>query len=921
MKSLKNQTINDFEAIVVDYGSTDGTVGVVKEIAAGDSRFKLITLKNSNPAEARNAGIKAACGDYLAFLDANDSYTRTFLKAMYDTVKKYSADMAVGRMMSFDSFGTHTFSSSQRLSKRFTTHRFDKDFIWNPSLSNKLFRREKVLAMGLSFGGAPAVQESLFTVEYALNCNEIACCRWGFSEYRAAQLIGDERASSAEDYLEAYSFLRSIAKEAFAKAIETAQSDFEKEELQRRCDNYVDELYLKEITLIINQFYRYFWLLSDDEITQLCNIITYLVSRASQNAQTKILNWNSDIFVDETLIGTKSGMSKSAKITIALSGERTAEQLKTELDYLFAQKVPSFRLYVYDELKDIFPSQLSELCNVSFVTADNQSDFKNKVLGTADTDYIFFLDEFTMINQKTLQRHYNTICRNEEFVFTSSPVSGYVDGQVLHFNAVALAYSYEKAINCISETASYVFDLHFCNKLFNTELLRELKITFSDNSTFDMYAIYRDSIFKRLGFDGFYIGGDENSYLSELSQSLDKLPPECVEFYNTRHEKYADMKRKKPFTARVKSKIKSALKKNIERANRMLCCIFSRLPLKNRALFYTIRAEGTLLENSKTVYDALDADKLICAHAIPHSIKLKPIIYYHLLTNKVIVTDDYNRYLRSIKLRPEQKVIQIWHAGGAFKRFGLDAPSILTRHEEIDTHSQYDAVIVTSEYCRQFYAHAFGIGIDKVLPLGMPRTDSILSEKSISDLRRNIYAKHPELKGKKVLSYFPTFRELNGKRYAYDPQIDWDKLNNSLRDDEVFVIHKHPVMPENFLGDSKYDKIKDFSKDKTSELSAISSVIITDYSSVIFDTSLLNLPTVFYCPDFDMYERDFYVRYPEDLPGPVVYDDDELISALHDAIDKPDTERLKEFRHKFMGACDGKSSKRVVELIKSYLNN
>ncbi|MCR4616416.1 MAG: CDP-glycerol glycerophosphotransferase family protein [Clostridiales bacterium] len=373
------------------------------------------------------------------------------------------------------------------------------------------------------------------------------------------------------------------------------------------------------------------------------------------------------------------------------------------------------------------------------------------------------------------------------------------------------------------------------------------------------------------------------------------------------------------FLSAAKKRFKNFIKLSIKRINLFLRSVFRRLPLRDRVFFYTIRADGKLLENSKVLFDALDTKKIICAHTLPHSVFIKPVIYYRLLTNKVIVTDDYVRYLRNLKLRDGQKVVQIWHAGGAFKRFGLDAPSQLTRREEIATHSQYDLVTVTSEHCRKFYAQAFGIDIEKVKALGMPRTDALLNKAALDDMRKNIYGRHPELKGKKIYSYFPTFREIKGKRVPFDPEINWAELNAFLKDDEVFVIHKHPVMNEELLKDGSCDKIINLNSDPTPEILSVSDILITDYSSVIFDASLMNVPTVFYCPDFDRYERSFYVDYPEDLPGPVVYDQAELSALLRAGVDDTLKSKAIDFREKFMSACDGHSTERIANEIKKLL--
>ena len=290
-----------------------------------------------------------------------------------------------------------------------------------------------------------------------------------------------------------------------------------------------------------------------------------------------------------------------------------------------------------------------------------------------------------------------------------------------------------------------------------------------------------------------------------------------------------------------------------------------------------------------------------------------------MLTSKVIVTDDYMKYFRAVKLRPGQKVVQLWHAGGAFKRFGLDAPSRLTRLEEYRTHAPYTDVCVTSENVRQFYAHAFGVDMDVIKALGSPRTDAILDKERVRDSREVISQKHPLLKDKKVYVYLPTFRENDGVVTDFDPMLDWAQLNNDLADDEVFVIGRHPVMKKEFFKDF-YSRIKDYTVDPTPELLAIADVIITDYSSVIFDASLMDKSMVFYCPDYGSYERDFYLDYDNDLPGEIISDANELLPALRRAEQSSSKQIIAAFREKEMGACDGRSTERVVKIIKNYLS-
>lgn len=366
---------------------------------------------------------------------------------------------------------------------------------------------------------------------------------------------------------------------------------------------------------------------------------------------------------------------------------------------------------------------------------------------------------------------------------------------------------------------------------------------------------------------------------------------------------------KKLFANRVGQKVISLFYK-------IWCIVCKLMPLKNRALFFTIRADGKLLENSKAVYDMLDAEKMIFAHMLPHSHSVSFKALFYLLTSKVIITDDYLRYSRFTKFRKEQKIFQIWHACGAFKMFGLDAPSKLTKEQERATHSQYSAVAVTGDDCRKFYAGAFGISEDICLPVGLPRTDRLFTD--ADSMRNSVYERHPEFINKRVYLYCPTFRECNGERIEYDPQIDWKVLSGSLADDEIFIIRRHPLM-DYTLCDNTYNNIYDLSNESTLELTAASDVIITDYSSVIYDACLLDVPTVFYCPDYKEYERGFYLKFPDDLPGMLVTEEKDLLFAVRQTKEKPPVDRIEKFRNRQLGACDGHSTERVVKIIEDWM--
>lgn len=363
-------------------------------------------------------------------------------------------------------------------------------------------------------------------------------------------------------------------------------------------------------------------------------------------------------------------------------------------------------------------------------------------------------------------------------------------------------------------------------------------------------------------------------------------------------------------------RIKRALTRGCIKAFVLLCRL---LPVKNRVFFYTIRANGKLLENLDCVYRACDCEKVVFAHMLPHSFMLSLRARRLMLTSRVIVTDDYLKYCRDTTLRKGQKLVQLWHAPGAFKCFGLDAPSRLTPQEERLTHAQYTDVCVSSEQVRPFYAKAFGVPLDVVKPLGTPRTDALLDTAKRDAAKAALLQRQPALVGKTVYLYAPTFREADGAPLAFDPQLDFSALDAALCDDEVFAVTRHPVMPTPFFAPGTYAHVLDLTDEPTGDLLCCANVLATDYSSVIFDAALLGVPCVFYCPDRAVYERSFYLEFDRDLPGPVFTSAASLLPMLREAYAAPDRERLRAFCEQQAAACDGHATERIVSLILSYL--
>ena len=342
---------------------------------------------------------------------------------------------------------------------------------------------------------------------------------------------------------------------------------------------------------------------------------------------------------------------------------------------------------------------------------------------------------------------------------------------------------------------------------------------------------------------------------------------------------------------------------------------FSTSALQDRVAFVSVRADGRLLGNMEKVYDALDLPKIkyskMKIQQFPDALAEATEI---VTSSRIVVTDDYLSILRDNEKKPGQKYVQLWHATGSGKHFGQDGTTMFPPTDAL-YHKGYDLVTVSAEGIRDVYAGAFGIDISRVKAAGVPRTDDFFDEEYIGKVRDNIYTKHPELKDREIIIYTPTFRDLPERpRNTFVPELDFDRFSAVVGKGRMFVVCPHPVMTEPIVTGS-YDNITEIRDVSSNDMMFISDLMVTDYSSTMFEYSLLRKPMVFFCYDYDTYDREFYLDFDRELPGRILRTQDELLDYLSEGAYAADS-GYDEFYTKYMSACDGRSTERVTELIK-----
>lgn len=353
----------------------------------------------------------------------------------------------------------------------------------------------------------------------------------------------------------------------------------------------------------------------------------------------------------------------------------------------------------------------------------------------------------------------------------------------------------------------------------------------------------------------------------------------------------------------------------------------------SKQVLFLSDVRDTLGGNLKVMYDYIDDKeykKVVCLKSdrrIKRSVKEKIRLIKMISVSKYILLDDFSASIACMVPRKNQQVVQLWHGPGAFKKIGFSRGdkkrNIFSKYGD---HRNYTKAIVTADDIVDCYKEGFGMkNKGKVKATGFPRTDCFFDKDYIEKKQNYFYEQYPELKNKKVVLFAPTYRGENLKVADYDfSKLDLDKIYDALGSEYAFVFKWHPAIYNNMERDilENYDftKYKDFYYDLSkyrdiNDLLLISDILITDYSSVIFDYVLLDKPVIYFTYDLDEYEseRGLYFPFKDYVYGSVVKDCSSLIKAIK--LEKMEKKKRKEFINKFMVACDGNSTKKTYEFI------
>lgn len=220
--------------------------------------------------------------------------------------------------------------------------------------------------------------------------------------------------------------------------------------------------------------------------------------------------------------------------------------------------------------------------------------------------------------------------------------------------------------------------------------------------------------------------------------------------------------------------------------------------------------------------------------------------------------------------------LNTWH-GVAINEMG-NAVAGRTDFDWSDT----DYICYSAENERPIYYRDFNARPESMIPTGLPRNDELyhVDPNKVIEIKKNLNI--PE--DKKVILYAPTWRDSEdfGKSYQIKPPIDCDVWKKALSDEYVVILRTHPYTNE-LMGVTFDDFFFDGTMyPRVNDLMMISDMLISDYSSIIFDYCVLERPVICFGYDYEAYaeKRGFYIDLETVIPSGIIRDETHLIEHI-----------------------------------------
>lgn len=280
-----------------------------------------------------------------------------------------------------------------------------------------------------------------------------------------------------------------------------------------------------------------------------------------------------------------------------------------------------------------------------------------------------------------------------------------------------------------------------------------------------------------------------------------------------------------------------------------------------------------------------------------------------LASARVCVLDSYWPAVSMLRHKKQLAVVQMWHAMGKIKKSGYQSVgkefgrSSMIAHE-LRMHRNYDVIIAGGKAFNPFYCASFGVDESILYNVGLPRMDML--RENTEKCRKQFFEAYPELEGKKLVLYAPTFRK--GQRLDPKPFVDAFDFNGK----QALIIKRHPnqLLEHDSLGNAlTCDKVS------TATVLSVCDCVVTDYSAITIEAAILGKPVYFYLYDYDDYlsKNGLNVKLFDEFSDCIFKDAEKLVEAIDNG--HYDFDNYNRFCEKYLPAPGTRATDAICALI------
>lgn len=926
---IRSQIIKNWECIIVVRGSADKANKAISKLIEGDDRFKLLYSETEGIGPAYNLGLENATGRYIAFGNSGCKYDDTYFEKIYNAAFRNKADLAIGGM-------TYLSRPSKKL------HLLEPDLITKLSIEDKLFKKKTIRENGISFADIPYGSELAFYIDFCLKAETIFGCRDAQLRFREVPAAGDGLTQIQPDQKAFSSAFRALEKaqkavdRKFRESKDALADPIAEKELKNDYERFKSALYsFFAEDICLDRFYRQLWQTDSSLLDTVDEKLSELKTKVFPHEWSDMVSRESRDFAfryDE--MPDREALTSIPRITFAISGPDDSKTLNTIIEGIYLQDSPQFEILLEEGLRDIVDEYWANKLNFrTIVTQDD--NFRNTAYGQCHSKYIWFIDKPVYFSCSIVRRMYNFMESNAGVLFVTAPLyrRTEIGTEALLSNSVAFfpEYAAQKI-----RTSFNQLDLTWENKLISVTKLDAMSDPFilGDTETLTRYYLY--SRFSKNSDLGIITDYTEEEVLGRVKSIPVKLLWKSKIKKEAQFLKGLEARTIEKDTFRIKRrKLRDALIRYLT-----LKVIYPFVYLVNRirpvdpkkVIFVEpakLEIDGNLQYMMQTVerLEKYSIKQMILGRKmlrVREQIRSEIRFVKEVATARYLFTAEALGTICGFNKRKGTTAVQLWHGCGAFKQFGYSTADYIFGGDmkaklAYPGYKNMDLITVSAPEVIWAYEEAMGYqGTDVVKATGICRTDVFYDEDYLRSARERVHELAPGAAGRKIILYAPTFRG-RIKRAKGPDRLDIREMKDALGD-EYFLLIKHhpfvkvpPIIPEDCA---------DFAMDVSvtaniDDLISCADICISDYSSLVFEYSLFERPLIFFAYDLEEYDewRGFYYDYEELTPGPIVYTTEEIIKYIQNIETEFDRDEIIRFREKFMCACDGHATERILETI------